>query len=253
MCSNEGCRRVIPSGGVTDVTMALDARVAGRTRAEGRPSPYVRRIGGSISLPRRRDGWPQLDFTARDTLHRMTENGSASSAARSIRPTSAIWSRRSTSATRSPSTGCCWWWPTGRGRRSGTAPITPAADRLAMVEAAVAGVDGLEACADRDRPGRRQLHGRHAGRAAPTQPDADLHLVLGADAAAGLPTWERVDEVRALAIARRRRPSRVDAGVDPRRMAVDPRRGASARGVVDRPPGAGRATGVRSTTCCRAT
>ncbi len=32
-----------------------------------------------------------------------------------------------------------------------------------------------------------------------THPGAELYLVLGSDAAAGLPTWERIDEARALA------------------------------------------------------
>lgn len=85
-------------------------------------------------------------------------------------------------------------------QKVGTRRITPAADRLAMVEAAVAGVDGLEACSlEIDRGGDSftvdtlaALTDRHPG--------AHLHLVLGADAAAGLSTWERVDEVRDLAI-----------------------------------------------------
>lgn len=80
-----------------------------------------------------------------------------------------------------------------------TRAITPANDRLAMVEAAVRGVAGLEASAiEVDRGGHsytadtlETLHGEH--------PDADLFIVLGADAAAGLHTWERVEEVRALA------------------------------------------------------
>ena len=77
--------------------------------------------------------------------------------------------------------------------------VSPAADRLAMVEAAVAGVDGLRASTvEIDRGGASytadtltDLHEQHPG--------ADLYLVLGSDAAALLPTWERVDEVRTLA------------------------------------------------------
>lgn len=75
--------------------------------------------------------------------------------------------------------------------------ITPAADRLAMVEAAVDGVEGLEASDLELRRGGlsytadtlRQLREHGAD---------DVYLVLGSDAAAGLDTWERVDEVRAL-------------------------------------------------------
>lgn len=78
-------------------------------------------------------------------------------------------------------------------------PVTPAPDRLAMVEAAVGEVAGIEASAlEIDRGGLsytaetlEALHGRHPG--------AELCVILGSDAAAQLPTWERVDEVRALA------------------------------------------------------
>lgn len=84
-------------------------------------------------------------------------------------------------------------------QKLGHRDITAAADRLAMVEAAVRGVDGLEASAlEIDRGGESytadtlsELVERHPG--------GDLHLVLGADAAAGLSTWERVEEVRELA------------------------------------------------------
>ena len=77
--------------------------------------------------------------------------------------------------------------------------LTPAGDRLAMVEAAVGDVAGLEASdIELRRPGRSytadtlaELHRVH--------PDAELVVVLGSDAAAGLPTWERADEVRELA------------------------------------------------------
>ena len=84
-------------------------------------------------------------------------------------------------------------------QKVGTRPITAAGDRLAMVEAAVAGVGGLEASAlEIERGGDsftadtlRTLSERHPGE--------ELHLVLGADAAAALHTWERVEEVRAMA------------------------------------------------------
>jgi len=77
--------------------------------------------------------------------------------------------------------------------------LTPAGDRLAMVEAAVIDVAGLEASdIELRRPGRSytadtlaELHALH--------PVAELVVVLGSDAAAGLPTWERAEEVRDLA------------------------------------------------------
>ena len=84
-------------------------------------------------------------------------------------------------------------------QKLGTRPISPAADRLAMVEAAVGDVEGLEACAlEIDRGGHSYTADTLAELAA-RDPGGSLHLVLGADAAAGLPTWERIDEVRRLA------------------------------------------------------
>jgi nicotinate-nucleotide adenylyltransferase len=73
------------------------------------------------------------------------------------------------------------------------------ADRLAMVEAAIEGIDGLVADATEIRRGGpsymadtlAELHGR--------LPVDELFLVVGCDAAAGLETWERPDEVRRLA------------------------------------------------------
>jgi nicotinate-nucleotide adenylyltransferase len=74
--------------------------------------------------------------------------------------------------------------------------LTPAADRLAMVRAAVGEVDGMEASAiEIERGGTsytadtvEHLEGEHPG--------GELFLVLGSDAAAGLDSWERVEEVR---------------------------------------------------------
>lgn len=84
-------------------------------------------------------------------------------------------------------------------QKSATREMSTAADRLALVEAAVRDVDGLEASAlEIERGGTsytadtlRDLHELRAERS--------LFLVLGSDAAAGLPTWERAEEVRALA------------------------------------------------------
>jgi nicotinate-nucleotide adenylyltransferase len=81
-------------------------------------------------------------------------------------------------------------------QKMGDRRITPAEDRLAMVEAAVAGVAGLEASRlEIDRGGTSytadtlaELHATH--------PDAELFVIVGSDAAAGLETWERADEVR---------------------------------------------------------
>jgi nicotinate-nucleotide adenylyltransferase len=72
--------------------------------------------------------------------------------------------------------------------------VTPAVDRLAMVEAAVAGVEGLEVSDVELRRGgvsytADTLVELGAG-------GAELFLILGSDAASRLDTWERVDEVR---------------------------------------------------------
>ena len=78
-----------------------------------------------------------------------------------------------------------------------TREVSPAEDRFAMVEAAVKGVEGLEASRiELDRGGDSltadTLEELSAG-------DRELFLLLGSDAAAGLPTWRRVDAVRRLA------------------------------------------------------
>ena len=84
-------------------------------------------------------------------------------------------------------------------QKLGTRDITPAADRLAMVEAAVGSVEGLAASSlEVDRGGMSFTADTLATLLA-DQPDRQLFVILGSDAAAGLPTWQRVDEVRSLA------------------------------------------------------
>ena len=80
-------------------------------------------------------------------------------------------------------------------QKEGTRPISPAADRLAMVEAAVAGVPGVSASSiEVNRPGPSYtIDTVHELRAA--APDIDLYLVLGIDAAALITTWERYGEL----------------------------------------------------------
>lgn len=82
-------------------------------------------------------------------------------------------------------------------QKVGVRSVSPAEDRLAVVRAAVGDVPGVEA-SDLEVARRgvsytadtlAALHG--------DDPDADLVLVIGADVAALLHTWERVDEVRA--------------------------------------------------------
>jgi nicotinate-nucleotide adenylyltransferase len=75
--------------------------------------------------------------------------------------------------------------------------IASAADRLALVEAAVDGVDGVEPCAI-----EVERHG--ASVTADTLealggPGRELFLMLGADAVANMATWKRLDDTRVLA------------------------------------------------------
>jgi nicotinate-nucleotide adenylyltransferase len=75
--------------------------------------------------------------------------------------------------------------------------VTPAADRLAMVAAAVGDVAGIEPCDLEIRRGGASYTADTLADLAAARPGASLHLVLGSDAAGGLETWERFDEVRA--------------------------------------------------------
>jgi nicotinate-nucleotide adenylyltransferase len=80
-------------------------------------------------------------------------------------------------------------------QKEGTRTITPALDRFAMVEAAVSDVPGLV-------PGRTEIDHGGPSYTADTltvlgreYPAAELFTVIGDDAAAGLQTWSRYDEV----------------------------------------------------------
>jgi nicotinate-nucleotide adenylyltransferase len=82
-------------------------------------------------------------------------------------------------------------------QKQGERAITPAADRLAMVGAAVAEVPGLAA-------GRLEIDAGGPSYTADTlaalvaaHPGAELFTIVGDDAAAGLHTWERFEEVLA--------------------------------------------------------
>lgn len=78
-------------------------------------------------------------------------------------------------------------------------PLTPAADRLAMVEAAVAHVEGIEASALEIERGGASYTADTLQELRRHDPGVELQVILGSDAAAQLPTWERFDEVPALA------------------------------------------------------
>lgn len=84
-------------------------------------------------------------------------------------------------------------------QKVGTRAITPAADRFALVEAAVAGVEGLEASAVEIERGGMSYTADTLVELARSEPAPELFVILGADAAGGLTTWEQADAVRDLA------------------------------------------------------
>ena len=80
-------------------------------------------------------------------------------------------------------------------QKQGTRPISPAEDRLAMVEAAVADVTGLVAGDAEIRRGGPSFTADTLATMATGYPGAELFTIVGDDAAAGLTTWERHQEV----------------------------------------------------------
>jgi nicotinate-nucleotide adenylyltransferase len=84
-------------------------------------------------------------------------------------------------------------------QKTGDREVSPAPDRLAMVLAAVGDVDGLEASDLELRRGGTSYTADTLAELRAAEPTAELFLVLGSDAAANLPTWERVEEIRTMA------------------------------------------------------
>lgn len=84
-------------------------------------------------------------------------------------------------------------WQKG-GRR-----LTPAEDRLAVVEAAVKGAEGLEASRMEIDRGGESYTADTLEQLLAEDPGRELYLVVGADVAAELYTWRRVDVVARLA------------------------------------------------------
>src|SRR5688572_24527067 len=81
-------------------------------------------------------------------------------------------------------------------QKTGTRPISPAEDRFGMVEAAVADVEGLEASRLEIDAGGPSYTADTLATLLTEDPTRELFVILGADAAAGVLTWERCDEVR---------------------------------------------------------
>jgi nicotinate-nucleotide adenylyltransferase len=80
-------------------------------------------------------------------------------------------------------------------QKEGSRSITPAVDRLAMVEAAVVDVPGLEAGRMEIDAGGPSFTADTLAALAEREPGAELFTIVGDDAAAGLTTWERYEEV----------------------------------------------------------
>ncbi|MEO6652651.1 MAG: nicotinate-nucleotide adenylyltransferase [Ilumatobacteraceae bacterium] len=80
-------------------------------------------------------------------------------------------------------------------QKTGTRPITPAEDRLALVEAAVAHVPRLIAGDHEIRAGGDSFTADTLATLGCEFRGAELFLILGDDAAARIHTWARADEV----------------------------------------------------------
>jgi nicotinate-nucleotide adenylyltransferase len=103
-------------------------------------------------------------------------------------------------------------------QKEGSRRITSGEDRLALVEAAVGPVEGIEASrVEIDRTGPSYTADTLA-ELARLHPGAELFTILGSDAAAGLLTWERVEEVvsrsRLVVVERPGAHDELPAGVD---------------------------------------
>ncbi len=75
-------------------------------------------------------------------------------------------------------------------------PVSPVADRLAMVRAAAEGVEGLAVSTIEIERGGDSYTADTIAELAVTEPGAELFVIVGADTAAGLDTWVRPDEVQ---------------------------------------------------------
>ncbi len=91
-------------------------------------------------------------------------------------------------------------------QKVGVVEVSPATDRLAMLEAAADGLDGLEVCDIEVRRSGPTYTVETLEELALLYPGAELHLVLGADAASGIPTWhdhERLADLCRIAVVDR--------------------------------------------------
>jgi len=80
-------------------------------------------------------------------------------------------------------------------QKSGSRDVTTAEDRFAMVEAAVSVVDGVVAGRDEIDRGGPSYTADTLMALAEKHPSAELFTIVGDDAAAGLTSWTRVEQV----------------------------------------------------------
>ena len=84
-------------------------------------------------------------------------------------------------------------------QKAGQRAVSTAEDRLALVEAAVGGVPGVEAGSSEIQRGGESYTADTLAELAAKDPDAELFLIIGWDVAPVLTTWERWEEVQRLA------------------------------------------------------
>lgn len=81
-------------------------------------------------------------------------------------------------------------------QKVGARPVSAARDRLALVEAAVHSCPGVEASAIEIERGGLSYTADTVVELEERHPGAELYLVVGADVASSLGTWERIEELR---------------------------------------------------------
>ena len=84
-------------------------------------------------------------------------------------------------------------------QKAGVREVSPAEDRLAMVEAAVDGVPGVEASRLEIDRGGASYTADTVSQMKAVYADAELYVIVGWDVGAELGTWERIEEVRDVA------------------------------------------------------
>lgn len=84
-------------------------------------------------------------------------------------------------------------------QKAGARAVSTAADRLALVEASVGGVAGLEAGAMEIERGGESYSADTLSQMHRSRPDDQLFVIVGWDVAGDLTSWERFEEIQPLA------------------------------------------------------